>query len=105
MKKRITILGSTGSIGTTALMVIDYKKKLFEVDFNTIVELPKGINRNVKHIYEILGNLQKEIYIGEWTIMTIEKAMQVYNKYKNNGSILSKKTPNISSDPKTLEIL
>ena len=63
----------------------DTQQKLFEVDFNTIVELPKGINRNVKHIYEILGNMQKEIYIGEWTIMTIEKAMEVYNEYKNNG--------------------
>jgi hypothetical protein len=29
--------------------------------------------------------MQKEIYIGEWTIMTIEKAMEVYNEYKNNG--------------------
>ena len=32
MKKRITILGSTGSIGTTTLKIIDYKKQLFEVD-------------------------------------------------------------------------
>ncbi len=29
MKKRITILGSTGSIGLSTLKIIDKKKKLF----------------------------------------------------------------------------
>ena len=32
MKKKITILGSTGSIGSTTLRVINYKKNLFDVD-------------------------------------------------------------------------
>ena len=33
MKKTISIIGSTGSIGLSTLKIIDKKKKLFSVDF------------------------------------------------------------------------
>lgn len=63
----------------------DREQKLFEVDFKEIKPLPKGINRNVKSIYEILGNMETEIYIGEWTIMTITRALEIYEEYKKSG--------------------
>jgi hypothetical protein len=63
----------------------DDNQKLFEVDFKEIKPLPKGINCNVKSIYEILGNMETEIYIGEWTIMTIKRALEIYEEYKKNG--------------------
>lgn len=62
----------------------DDNQKLFEVDFKEIKPLPKGINCNVKSIYEILGNMETEIYIGEWTIMTIKRALEIYEEYKKN---------------------
>lgn len=63
----------------------DSDQKLFEVDFKEIKPLPKGINCNVKTIYEILGNMETEIYIGEWTIMTITRALEIYEEYKKCG--------------------
>lgn len=63
----------------------DSSQKLFEVDFKEIKTLPEGINCNVKSIYEILGNMDTEIYIGEWTIMTIRKALEIYEAYKKSG--------------------
>lgn len=63
----------------------DSSQKLFAVDFKEIKELPKGINCNVKTIYEILGNMDTEIYIGEWTIMTITRALEIYEEYKKSG--------------------
>lgn len=63
----------------------DSEQKLFVIDFKDIQPLPKGINCNVKSIYEILGNMETELYIGEWTIMNIERALEIYEEYKKNG--------------------
>jgi hypothetical protein len=63
----------------------DSEQKLFEVDFKEIKPLPKGLNCSVKSIYEILGNMETEIYIGEWTIMTITRALEIYEEYKKSG--------------------
>ncbi len=63
----------------------DSRQKLFEVDFKEIKPLPKGIHWNVKTIYEILGNMETEIYIGDWTIMTINRALEIYDEYKKSG--------------------
>ena len=63
----------------------DENKKLFDIDFKVIKELPRGLNCNVKTIYEIIGNMEREIYLGEWTIMTIKRAFEIYGQYKNNG--------------------
>lgn len=63
----------------------DSGQQLFKVDFKDLKELPKGINCNVKTIYEILGNMETEIYIGEWTVMNIERALEIYEEYKKNG--------------------
>jgi len=57
----------------------------FKIDFNVIENVPEGLNRNVKLMYDILGTSKKEIYINNWTIMSLDQAMEVYNEYCKNG--------------------
>lgn len=63
----------------------DENKGVFNIDFKSIKKLPHGLNRNIKNIYEIIGNMEREVYLGEWTIMTIKRAFEIYEKYKENG--------------------
>ena len=53
--------------------------KDFYIDYKTIKEkIPKGLNRNIKLLYNIVGHPNKEIYIGEWTILSLKKCMENY---------------------------
>ena len=63
----------------------DENNNIFDIDFKEIKELPRGLNCNVKNIYEIIGNMEREVYLGEWTIITIERALKMYEQYKVNG--------------------
>ena len=50
----------------------------FYKDNKIITNLPESLNRNIKLIYYLLGNPDKEIYLAEWTIMSVNKALKVY---------------------------
>lgn len=63
----------------------DNEKENFEIDHNIIKDIPEGINRNISLIYDILGNSKKEIYLAEWVIMSLDKAIEIYKNYCNNG--------------------
>jgi 1-deoxy-D-xylulose-5-phosphate reductoisomerase len=72
MKKRITILGSTGSIGTTTLKIIDYKKQLFEVD--TLIA-----NSNYKKILQQILKFKPRNFI----ISDVRTYSKIKKKFKN----------------------
>lgn len=39
---------------------------IFDIGFNEInSDIPEGLNRNIKIIYQLLGDNNKEIYIGD----------------------------------------
>ena len=49
--------------------------------YNTLFnneQIPEGLNRNIKTIYQLLGNPKKEIYCGIWTIMSVDEAVERY---------------------------
>ena len=48
-------------------------------------QIPEGLNRNIKVIYELLGHQRKEIYYGPWTIMSINEALQRYKELCRQG--------------------
>ena len=56
----------------------------FNMLFNNAV-IPEGLNRNIKVIYQILGHQKKEIYYGQWTIMSVDEALQRYKEFCNQG--------------------
>ena len=63
----------------------DGKNETFDINHEIIENIPDGINRNIKLIYDILGNTKKEIYVGEWVIMSLERALEIFTEYSNNN--------------------
>ena len=56
--------------------------KNFIVGINTLNKnIPDSLNRNIKLIYQLLGDENKEIYIGDWTLMSINEAIKIYKNY------------------------
>jgi hypothetical protein len=51
----------------------------------TKYNIPDRLNRNIKLIYELLGDPQREIYIGEWTIMSLQESTNRYKHFCENG--------------------
>ena len=48
-------------------------------------QIPEGLNRNIKVIYDLLGHPKKEIYYGRWTIMSVDEALQRYKELTRQG--------------------
>lgn len=57
----------------------------FMIDSKKIENIPENLNRNISLLYHIIGNPKKELYIGEWTLFSLEYALEIYNEYKKNG--------------------
>ena len=91
MKKKIVILGSTGSIGKTVLDVIKKDQKKFEI---TLLTANSNINKllkqakifNVKNL--IITNKTKYNYAKK---KLIDKNVNIYNDFKSINKILKNK--------------
>ena len=90
MKKKIAILGSTGSIGKTLLKVIEKDKKNFEVvlltankDYKTLIRQAKKFN--VKNL--IITNEDNYKIIKR----KIKKKINIFNSFNSLKKILNKK--------------
>jgi hypothetical protein len=57
----------------------------YDMDFKKLPELPEGLNRHMKLFYSLVGNPDVEVYIGEWTFMSLNKCLEIYNDYCVNG--------------------
>ena len=59
----------------------------FVINFQSLsnYNIPESLNRNIILIYKILGDPTKEIYIGKWTILSLDKALKNYKEYSKNG--------------------
>ena len=89
MKKKIAILGSTGSIGKSLIKIIKKDKKKFDVILLTA-------NKNYKELYKQskLLNVKNLIVTdlkGYDFLKKKNKKMNIYNNYKNLNKILKKK--------------
>ena len=91
MKKRIVILGSTGSIGKSTINILKKKKKNFEVVLLTT-------HRNYQELYKQAKSLNvKNLIISDKKSYEILKAknknkkIKIYNNYVNLSKILKKK--------------
>ena len=73
MKKKITILGSTGSIGSTTLRIINYKKNAFDVD--TLIA-----NSNYKKISQQILKFKPRNFV----ISNYQTYSKIKKKFKNN---------------------
>lgn len=64
----------------------------FQENHKRLPELPEGLNRNFKEMYEIIGNPAIEVHLtttdehrAEWTIMSVNKALKIYATYQEDG--------------------
>jgi hypothetical protein len=57
----------------------------FKVGHNTLPEIPDSLNRHFKLLYEIVGDPEIEIYVNDWTIMSLNEALEKYEYYCNDG--------------------
>ena len=86
-------------LNNTTISSTDYissKEPFFRNDSNTIAfqqynnlfvdaQIPEGLNRNIKILYQILGHQKREIYYGPWTIMSLNEALERYKVICANG--------------------
>jgi len=62
----------------------------FKVDHKEIPQVPEGLNTNIKHLYEIIGNPRVEVTLTsqdsvEWTLLSQDKALADYQGYVADG--------------------
>ena len=94
MKKKITILGSTGSIGSTTLKIVNYKRKLFEVD--TLIA-----NSNYKKISSQLLKFKPKNFV----ILNLEVYRSIKNKFKKHKTKIFNHYKDIPTIPKKNDIV
>ena len=64
-----------------AFFANDTKKYPFEVGFEIIPDMPNNLNQSIQLLYKIIGDPKREVYLGKWTIMSLEHALDIYNDY------------------------
>ena len=96
MKKKIVILGSTGSIGQNTLKIIKKNKKDFEI-------LLLSTNKNIKKIFNQAKEFKvKNIIINDFEKYKIAKQkfknfkIKIFNKFDDIDKIINKKKINYS---------
>ena len=72
-------------IGTDMPFFMKNNNNAFNIGYNDIPKMPEGLNRNIQTMFKLIGNPLVEIYIGDWTIMSLNQCIDVYNNYCNNG--------------------
>ena len=65
---------------TKGFFAKDEERKPFEIGFKDIPELPEGLNHNIQRMYKIIGDPDKEVYIGYWTIMSLNHLLDRFKK-------------------------
>ena len=48
-------------------------------------EIPLTLNHNITQLYTLLNQPYREIYIGEWTIMSLSQSLEWYKDYCSKG--------------------
>ena len=61
------------------------KKDEFIMNHKNLPKIPESLNRHIKVMYELIGDPNIEVYIGEWTILSLIKSLQNYKQYCDDG--------------------
>ena len=51
------------------------------MNYKDLPELPEALNRHIKIFYTLVGNPDKEVYIGDYTFMSLTKCLENYKHY------------------------
>jgi len=61
------------------------KSENFKINYKYIPDVPDSLNRHFKTFYEVVGNPKREVYINEWTIMSLDESLKRYNELCSKG--------------------
>ena len=84
MKKKIAILGSTGSIGLSSLKIIDLKREYFKVEL-------LAASKNYKEIINQINKYKPKYFI----ISDVKIFLKISNKFKKHKTIIKNNFDNI----------
>jgi hypothetical protein len=70
---------------TTEPFFMSNRASDFKIGYKSIPELPNNLNRNFKTLYEVIGDPKKEVYINEWTIMSLDESLKRYKELCSNN--------------------
>ena len=57
----------------------------YVMNYKDLPQLPERLNRHIKIFYTLVGNPDVEVYIGDYTFMSLTKCLENYSEYcKNN---------------------
>ena len=91
MKKKIAILGSTGSIGITTLNLVKKDKKNFSIVLLTTNNNAQIIFKQAKEFdVKNVIILNKDKYL-QWKKKFIKNKINIYNNFENFNKIIKKK--------------
>jgi hypothetical protein len=51
------------------------------MNYKDLPQLPESLNRHIKIFYTLVGNPDKEVYIGDYTFLSLNKCLENYNEY------------------------
>ena len=54
------------------------------MNYKDLPEIPESLNRHIKIFYTLIGNPDVEVYIGDYTFMSLTKCLENYNDYCKN---------------------
>ena len=57
----------------------------YVMNYKDLPELPESLNRHIKIFYTLVGNPNVEIYIGNYTFMSLTKCLENYKHYCENN--------------------
>ena len=49
----------------------------FMIGHHNLPEMPNNLNRDIVKMFQIIGNPQREVYINDWTIMSLNQCIQI----------------------------
>ena len=53
----------------------------FEMNYKDIGDIPSDLNKNFTMMYNIIGNPAVEVYINEWTLLSLNEARTQYEDF------------------------
>jgi len=63
----------------------DEERKSFEIGNQIVPDMPMSLNQSIQLMYRIIGNPENEVYLGDWTIMSLNKVLDAFEHLKKHG--------------------
>ncbi len=58
----------------------DSKRVPFEIGNKSLPRMPDELNRNIQLIYKLIGDPDKEVYLEEWTILSLNQVLERFSE-------------------------